>query len=377
MGTREADTLWLIVPVDREGPIRVALIGFGLGGQVFHAPLIASIPDLSLVTIVTSDAERQESARSRYPAARVVDRADAIWDAADHHDLVVVSTPNSSHVPLGLAAIESGLSVVIDKPMAATAADGRALASAATERGVLLSVFQNRRWDSDFLTVRRLLEQDVLGPIHRFESRYERWRPQPKEGVWRERGAPEEAGGLLFDLGSHIADQAMHLFGNPTHVYAEVDRLRPGVEVDDDVFIALSHRDGVRSHLWATVLAATPGPRFRVLGMRGAFEKYGMDVQEDALAAGGLPVDDTWGREPAEQWGRLSNGDAVEIVESEAGAYQRYYAGVAEALRSGGPPPVDARESIQVIEVLEAARESSRTGEVVELPGRDAALPSS
>jgi scyllo-inositol 2-dehydrogenase (NADP+) len=364
------------VPADREGPVRVALIGYGLGGEVFHAPLIASVPDLSLGTIVTSDPERQARARDRYPSARIVDRADSIWDAPDEHDLVVVSTPNSSHTPLGLAAIESGLSVVIDKPLAATAADGRALASAAAEHGVLLSVFQNRRWDGDFLTVRRLLERDVLGPIHRFESRYERWRPQPKAGAWRERGAPEEAGGLLFDLGSHLADQAMQLFGRPRHVYAEVDRRRPGVEVDDDLFVALSHRDGVRSHLWATVLAATPGPRFRVLGLRGAFEKYGMDVQEDALAAGGLPVDDTWGREPAEQWGRLSNGDTVEVVESEPGAYQRYYAGVAEAVRSGGPPPVDVRDSIEVLEVLEAARESSRTGVVVELPDRDAAMPS-
>ena len=343
---------------------------------MFHAPLIASVPDMSLVTIVTSDPGRQARARDRYPSARVADRADAIWEAADEHDLVVVSTPNSSHVPLGLAAIESGLSVVIDKPLAATAAEGRTLASAAAERGLLLSVFQNRRWDADFLTVRRLVEQGVIGPIHRFESRYERWRPQPKAGAWRERGAPEEAGGLLFDLGSHIADQAMQLFGTPTHVYAEVDRRRPGVEVDDDVFIALSHSGGVRSHLWASVLAATPGPRFRVLGQQGAFEKYGMDVQEDALAAGGTPVDDDWGREPAEQSGRLSNGDTVEVVESEPGAYQRYYAGVAEAIRSGGPPPVDVRDSIAVLEVLEAARESSTTGEVVELPERDAEVPS-
>jgi predicted dehydrogenase len=364
------------VSTDREGPIRVALIGFGLGGRVFHAPLIEAVPDLQLVMIVTSDPERQASARGRFPAARVADKPDAVWDAADDHDLVVVSTPNSSHVPLGLRALESGLSVVIDKPLAATADDGRTLANAAAERGLLLSVFQNRRWDADFLTVRRLLEQGTLGPIHRFESRYERWRPTPKEDAWRERGAPEEAGGLLFDLGSHIADQAVQLFGKPTHVYAEVDRRRPGVEVDDDVFIALSHRDGVRSHLWASVLAATLGPRFRVLGMQGAFEKYGMDVQEDALAAGGVPTDDGWGREPAEQWGRLSNGDTVEVVESQPGAYQRYYAGVAEALRSGGPPPVDVRDSIAVLEVLEAARESARMGKVVELPDREDGVPS-
>ena len=359
------------MPPRTRNPIRVGLIGYGLGGSVFHAPLIASIPEMRLVTIVTSHPDRQASARGRYPSARVADRPDALWDGADDHDLVVVSTPNSSHVPLGLAAIDSGLSVVIDKPLAASASDGRTLASAAAERRVLLSVFQNRRWDADFLTVRRLLANDALGPIHRFESRYERWRPQPKAGAWRERSAPGEAGGLLFDLGSHIADQAMQLFGRPTHVYAEIDRRRPGVGVDDDVFVALTHRDGVRSHLWASVLAATSGPRFRVLGLNGTFDKYGMDVQEDALAAGGIPGSDGWGREPHEQWGRLSSGDTVEIVESEPGAYQRYYAGVAEALRSGGPAPVDVWDAIAVLEVIEAARDSSRTGKVVELADLD------
>jgi scyllo-inositol 2-dehydrogenase (NADP+) len=246
----------------------------------------------------------------------------------------------------------------------------------ASLRGVPLTVFQNRRWDGDFLTVRRLIDEGALGPIHRSESRYERWRPEPKPDTWRERGAPEEAGGLLFDLGSHIADQALQLFGRPIQVYAEVERRRPGVEVDDDVFVALTHRDGVRSHLWMTVVAAIRGPRFRVLGLGGAFEKYGMDVQEDALVAGGRPGDPDWGSEPAEQWGRLSTGDDVREVETEPGAYQEYYAGVAEALRSGGPPPVDVQDSIAVLEVLEAARESARTGKVVELVDQEAAEPS-
>ena len=361
---------------DLQEPIRVALIGYGLGGRVFHAPLIASVPGLSLVSIVTSDPTRQAEARESYPSARILDRPEAIWDSAAEHDLVVVSTPNSSHLPLGLAGLKAGLSVVMDKPLAATAEDGRALAAAAAARSLLLSVFQNRRWDGDFLTVRRLIDEGAVGPIHRFESRYERWRPEPKPDTWRERGAPEEAGGLLFDLGSHIADQALQLFGRPTHVYAEVDRRRPGVEVDDDVFVALTHRDGVRSHLWMTVVAALLGPRFRVLGLGGAFEKYGMDVQEDALVAGGRPGDPDWGREPAEQWGHLSTGEDVREVETELGAYQEYYAGVAEALRSGGPPPVDVEDSIAVLEVLEAARESARTGKVVELPDQAPAEPS-
>ncbi|MGH2680204.1 MAG: Gfo/Idh/MocA family oxidoreductase [Actinomycetota bacterium] len=352
--------------------IRVALIGYGLGGEVFHAPLIASAPGLSLVTIVTSDPERQTRARGRYPSARIVDRPEAIWEASDDHDLVVVSTPNRSHVPLGLEALRSGLAVVIDKPLAATAAASRTLASAAAERGLFFSVFQNRRWDADFLTVQGLVEEGRLGPIHRFESRYERWKPSSQAGAWRELGAPEEAGGLLFDLGSHLVDQAIVLFGRPTRVYAEVDRRREGVQVDDDVFLALEHPGTVRTHLWASVLAAAPGPRFRLLGARGTFEKYGMDVQEDALAAGGLPGEERWGREPEGAWGSLSTGDGVEIVESRPGAYETYYAGVAEAMRSGAGPPVDPRDAIAGLEVLEAARESARTGTTVQLAAQPA-----
>lgn len=350
-------------------PVRVGLIGYGLGGEVFHAPVVDANPDMRLVTIVTSDPERQARARARYPSTRVVDRVDALWETAAEHDLVVVCTPNAGHMPLGTTALQAGLSVVVDKPLAATAADGRALAELAAERGLLLTVFQNRRWDGDFLTLRGLLERDALGPIVRFESRYERWRPEPEAGAWRERGAPEEAGGLLFDLGSHLVDQALQLFGRPTHVYAEVDLRRPGVGVDDDVFVALTHAGGVRSHLWATVTAAILGPRFRVLGLRGAFEKVGIDPQEDALAGGAQPGGPGWGTEPEELWGRLSDGASEHRVPTEAGDYPAYYRGVVEALRSGADPPVDVRESIEGLEVLEAARESSRTGAVVALPG--------
>jgi predicted dehydrogenase len=279
----------------------------------------------------------------------------------------VISTHNVSHVPLGLDALGAGLATVIDKPLAATAADGRRLAAAAAASGLLLSVFQNRRWDADVRTVRRLIDDGRLGAVHRFESRYERWVPAADTSAWRERGAPEEAGGLLFDLGSHLVDQAMQLFGKPTRVYAEVDLRREGVEVDDDVFVALEHPGGVRSHLWTTVLAASAGPRFRVLGDRGTFEKHGMDVQEPALAAGGMPGDRAWGREPEAQWGRLTTPDGSEVVESLPGAYETYYAGIAHALRTGGPPPVDVEDSIAGLEVLEAARESARTHTVVAL----------
>jgi predicted dehydrogenase len=347
--------------------IRVALIGYGLGGEVFHAPLVSAVPELSLETIVTSDPGRQRRARARYPSARIVDEPRAIWEASDRHDLVVISTHNVSHVALGLDALAAGLATVIDKPLAATAADGRRLAAAAAAAGLLLSVFQNRRWDADFRTVRHLLEAGRLGTVHRFESRYERWVPTVDRSAWRERGAAEEAGGLLYDLGSHLVDQAMHLFGKPTHVYAEVDRRRPDAEVDDDVFVALEHPGGVRSHLWTTVLATSAGPRFRVLGDGGTFEKFGMDVQEPALAGGGMPGDRAWGREPEAQWGRLTTPAGTEVVESLPGAYETYYEGIAHAMRTGGPPPVDVEDAIEGLEVLEASRESARTRDVVAL----------
>jgi predicted dehydrogenase len=349
-------------------PIRVGLIGFGLGGEVFHAPLVDANPDMRLETIVTSDPGRQARARDAYPSSRIVPNVEGLWERAADHDLVIVCTPNLHHVPLASSGLRSGLHVVVDKPLAATAADGRALAALAAERGLVLAVFQNRRWDGDFLTVRKLLEQDALGSVVRFESRFERWRPDPEGRAWRERGALEEAGGMLFDLGSHLVDQALLLFGAPTHVYAEVDRRRPGVEVDDDTFVALIHEGGVRSHLWMSLTAAILGPRYRVLGLRGAFEKDGLDPQEAALAAGERPGGPGWGTEGRERWGRLSDGSADRAVPTEPGDYPAFYRGVVEALRTGGPPPVDVRDVIAGLEVLEAARESSRAGQVVTFP---------
>lgn len=349
----------------REGPVRVALIGYGLAGAVFHGPLISSTPGMSLATIVTGDPGRRARASSDYPDARLLAGVDALWQRLADHDLVVVATPNRSHVPLGLAALGAGLPVVIDKPMAPTAEEGRRLVAEAAERGLLLAVFQNRRWDGDFLTIRRLLSEDALGPIVRLESRFERWRPKVRPEAWRERGDPKEAGGLLFDLGSHLIDQAVVLFGPPRTVYAEVDHRRPSAEVDDDVFVALEHEGGVRSHLWMSVLAAIRGPRMRLLGFRAAFEKFGLDVQEQALSEGARPDDPAWGREPSERWGRVSTGEDERTIETEPGDYQAFYRGVAASLREGAPPPVDPHDSVVGLEIIEAAQESARTEHVI------------
>ena len=345
--------------------IRVGLIGYGLAGAVFHGPLVASEPGMVVRSVVTGDPERQAQARTTHPDAEILPNIDGLWAAAPDHDLVVIGTPNRFHAPITLRALEEGLHVVIDKPMAPSATQGQHVVEEAKARGLLLTVFQNRRWDGDFLTVRRLLHEGALGEVVRFESRFERWRPALTEGAWRERGGPEEAGGLLFDLGAHLIDQAVQLFGPPMRVYAEVDLRRPEAEVDDDAFVALEHANGVRSHLWMNVLAAIRDPRMRVLGLSGTYEKYGLDVQEEALANGMRPGDPDWGREPADAWGRLVTDDGERTVETEPGAYERFYAGVVEALRSSGPPPVDPLDSVRVLRIIEASFESARSGSVV------------
>ena len=269
-------------------------------------------------------------------------------------------------MPLTRRALEAGLHVVVDKPLAPSATEGRRLVEEARHRGRLLTVYQNRRWDGDFLTLRRLLRDGALGEPLRFESRFERWRPTPKGG-WRERGAPEEAGGLLYDLGSHLIDQALVLFGPAAAVYAEIDRRRPGAEVDDDAFVALTHASGVRSHLYMSAVAAQPAPRMRVLGTRAAYVKWGLDVQEEALRGGARPDRLGWGEEPSERWGTVGASDDTRPVRTEPGAYQRFYAGVVSALRDGAEPPVDPSEAVAALAVIEAARTSAADGRVVGL----------
>ncbi|HEX2191516.1 MAG TPA: Gfo/Idh/MocA family oxidoreductase [Longimicrobiaceae bacterium] len=356
-------------PSDPDRPVRVGLLGYGLAGETFHAPLVAAEPGMRLAAVVTSDPGRSRSARERYPDAAVVATADELWERAGELDLAVVATPNRTHVPLALAALEAGLPVVVDKPLAAGAADAMRLVEAARARGLLLTVFQNRRWDGDFLTLRGLLEGGRLGEAYRFESRFERWRPVPKGG-WRERGAPEEAGGLLYDLGSHLVDQALVLFGPVRRVYAELDRRRPGIETDDDAFVALTHASGVRSHLWMSAVAGQLGPRLRVLGSRAAYTKHGMDVQEERLRAGGSPREPGWGEDPPAHWGLLGTGDELEAVPTRPGAYPRFYEGVRRALREGAPPPVDPLDAVAALEVIEAAVASAGEGRAVELPRR-------
>ena len=324
--------------------LRVGLIGYGLGGSTFHAPLISATPGLELAAIATSDAGRvQAAAATRHPQARIVPAADQLFKMAPALDLVVVSTPHHTHAPLATAALAAGCHVVIDKPFAVSADEARELAALAARYGRLAIPFQNRRWDADILTLQRLLREGALGTVHRFESRYERWRPTPKPR-WTVEGAGARGEGLLLDLMVHLVDQALLLFGPARDVYAEFDRRHPQVHVVDDVFLAITHANGVRSHLFTSATVGIGGPRLNVLGSAGAFVKYGMDPQEDALLAGATPGGAGWGREAETNWGRLGAGDAIRTVESEPGDYPRFYAGVAHALATGAPPPVTAAE---------------------------------
>ncbi len=354
-------------------PLSVAIVGYGLSGRWFHAPLVSAAEGLVLRSVVTADPVRTAQARSDHSGVQVLADVGQLWATAGEHDLVVVATPSGSHVQVARGALEHGLAVVVDKPIALTGPEGRALVDLAAERGLVLAPFHNRRWDSDHLTLLRLLADGRLGTVLRYESRFERWRPELDRSRWRDHLTPAEGGGSLLDLGTHVVDQSLVLFGPVIGVYAELRSQRGGS--DDEAFVALHHRSGVRSHLSLGLLFASPGPRLRVLGDRGAFVVSGVDSQEASLRRGRCPGDPGFGEEPAEQWGTLWSGDvdagavagAVHgvPVPSEPGRWIEFYLGLERALRSGAPPPVDPADALDGLAVLDAARRSSSLGEVV------------
>lgn len=350
--------------------LRVGLVGYGLGGSVFHAPLIDATAGLRLEAVVTADPGRRAAAQDRYPGARVLSSVDELLAHQEDLDLVVVTVPNARHVEVAEAAIGAGLAVVIDKPVAPTAAAARALAAAADRAGVSVVAYHNRRWDGDFLTARALVEEGRLGDLWRMESRFERWKPgPPPAGSWKQDPALA-GGGVLMDLGPHLIDQVIVLFGRPDRVYAEI--FTRGGAVDDDTFVALGYDDGPSVHLWVGSRAAQLGPRLRLLGSRAAYVKYGLDPQEEALKAGGRPdrgIPALWGREQPDAWGRLGAGDGVEVVETRPGAYQRFYELMVGHLRDGAPPPVELADAIAGLDVIEAAVASAGSGSVVHLGG--------
>lgn len=338
--------------------IPVGLIGFGVAARVFHAPVIESVDGLKLAAVVQ---RRGEEAAVMYPEAQVFRDAESLL-ASGCVRLVVIATPNATHFELARAALATGHDVVVDKPFTLTSAEALELERLAEAKGRLLSVFHNRRWDGDFLTVRGLIERGDLGRVVRLESRFDRYRPERRPNAWREAEGP--GSGLLMDLGPHLADQALLLFGMPEAVAADVRIERDGA-VTDDAFDLVLHYPRLRVFLGASMLACAPGPRFLVHGTQGSFLKYGLDPQEAALRSGGRPGAEGWGEEPESAWGTLAvggPGSAVErrAVRTEPGDYRRYYENVRDALNGSAGLAVTARDGYRVIRLLELARESAR-----------------
>jgi predicted dehydrogenase len=326
-------------------PVRIGLVGYGFGGRYFHAPLIASATECEFVGVVTTSPERRALIAQEHPGLAVFDALDDL--AAAGAEAVSISTPAGTHSELTDQAIELGLSVVCDKPFALDPEAARRSVDLAAAREVTLSPYQNRRWDSDFLTVRSLVDDGTLGEVRRFESRFERYAPQ--------NGPGPSGGGTLLDFGAHLVDQALTLLGPVDLVYAE-SRIRE-TGLDDDVFVALRHTNGAVSHLWGSWGQYAAGPRFRVTGSAASLVVTTGDTQEEALVAGASPTTSPqWGAEAASELDRLFTADGSTAVDLAPGAWDTYYPAFARAVRGDGPPPVDAADAVATADVLEAAR---------------------
>lgn len=338
--------------------IRVGLVGFGQAGSAFHAPLVEAEPRMRLAVVASS---RPEKVRGRFPDADTVPDAAALL-ADPTIDLVVVAAPNAFHAPLARAALEAGKHVVVDKPFVADPADGPALIELARERGLVLTVFHNRRWDGDFLTARRVLREGRLGRVMLAEFCWDRFRPAIKRG-WREE--PAAGAGLLADLGPHLVDQALLLFGRPDAVGGDLAAQREKAAVDD-WFALTFHYGSARVLLSASTLVADARPRFALHGTAGSFVKYGIDPQEAHLRAGGSVGASHFDEEPHDLRGRLTiGGDEPTRVPTEPGDWRRFYAGMAAAVRGGGPAPVDPTDALEGLRLIELARRSAAEGRVL------------
>lgn len=336
--------------------IGVGLIGYGLGGRAFHAPFARATPGMDLRAVVSGDAAK---VHANLPGMRVVPSVEALL-AEPGIDLVVVSSPDALHAEHALAAIAAGKHVLVDKPFATSPGDARAIAAAGAAAGRVVCAFHNRRWDGDFLTLRGLIDDGTLGEIVTLESRFDRWRPEPAP-IWKE----ARPGGAWFDLGPHLVDQAVQLFGRPIAIGADIATLRTGAPAPDYFNVTLRY-PGRRVTLHSSKLAAAHGRRFVAHGTRGSWEKHGFDVQEAAALAGGVPGSVGWGVDPSP--GMLTiGGEAAVPVPNAAGDYGCFWTALAAAVRGDGPVPVPAHEAIDVIDLLVAGVRSAEQGREITL----------
>jgi predicted dehydrogenase len=334
-------------------PIRTAVFGFGTSGRIFHAPFIHADPDFTLSAVVTGNDERARQARETYPDTEVVASTADVFDRADELDLVVIGTPPETHADLAEQALKAGLDVIVDKPFAVTSEDGRRLIALAGRLGRRLSVYQNRRWDGDFLTLRRVLDRGTLSDVARFESRFEVFTPQPRLS-WTSTTGIDAGGGVLHELGAHLIDQALARNGPLAPAvlpYAELRSLREGAAAPDDAFVALHHASGVISHLWMSTLCPQPGPRFRVLTPTGGFVTHGLDPQEAQLKSGMLPLDEGFGE--TDRRARVGAAPEESTIPIERGDYAGFYRATAQWIHDNGPAPVDPRDAVAALEIIE------------------------
>lgn len=349
--------------------IQTGLVSFGLSGQIFHAPFISAHPHFELTAIC----ERSKNlSREKYPQARVVRSFDELL-AMDELELIVVNSPDTTHYDFVRRALEAGKNVVVEKPITRTAAQAAELAALARSRGLMLSVFQNRRWDGDFLTVQSLLQAGTLGRLVEFQSNFPLYKPQVNLNEWRETG--QDGAGVTYDLGAHLVDQAVQLFGLPRAVYADIALLRDGSRVDDYCLIRLlgsAKAPELRITLKAGYLMCAREPRFVLHGTEGSYVKYGLDQQEACLRRGLLPGHPQWGEEDENLWGELyTEVDGKEMREKRTtlrGSYISYYDNLYRHLRHNEPLLTDAADVANVIRILEVACLSSEVGKIIE-PG--------
>ena len=347
--------------------LNVGIVGYGFASATFHAPLVNATAGLTLASVASSNGARVQHA---LPGIDVAHSPAALF-ANPAIDLVVIATPNDTHFPLAAAALEAGKHVVIDKPFTLDVAEARQLIRLAREHNRLLSVFHNRRWDGDFLTIAKLVGSGQLGALRHVESHFDRYRPTVLDR-WRESAV--DGGGLWYDLGIHLADQALQLFGRPSAVWLDLQRQRDGA-VADDWFHAVLHYERLRVILHASALTAAPAPRFVLHGTAGSFVKYGLDTQEAALKRGERPGSAGWGDDPLHGTLTLGEPAVPALYPGLAGDYTVFYAAMRDAIVLGTALPVTPESACDAIEIIELGRESARSGRVVTVPDRPPACP--
>jgi len=340
-------------PLAKASRLRVALIGFGFVGKTFHAPLITSVPSLELAVIASSDSDK---VHSLYPKVEVIASAEAAIKHPDI-DLVVIASPNPTHAPLAKMALLANKHVIVDKPFTLDLAEARELIQLAEQQQRLLSVFHNRRWDSDFLSVKQLIESGKIGRVAQFESRIDRFRPQVRDR-WREQAQP--GSGLWFDIGPHLIDQSLQLFGLPDSVEGNITALREGAQIDDWAHVVLNYPKH-RVILHSSMLAAGGSHRFIVQGTEGSLVKQYADQQEAQLVAGHSPSDEIWGKDEDPTLYYSVQGDVTSLA-TPSGDQSLYYQGIAKAILEGAANPVTGLEALAVMAVIEAAVKASQSG---------------